>query len=256
MKELVINLEKDTVTIVDNGKRVTHPIGSPQAFSAISSTWLRSGWDTKYVYGFTWLGRPIIQLPEDMFRIQEVICGVKPDVIIETGVAHGGSLIFYASLCKAMDRGRVIGIDIEIRPHNRKAIEAHQLYDYITLIEGDSIDEQVLMEVKSLVEPTESVFVVLDSNHTKQHVLGELSAYSEFVSIDSYIVACDGIMETLVGAPRSNDDWMWNNPKAAAEEFVKNNEKFVIEEPQFLFNEGSVTERVTYWPSAFLRRTK
>ena len=113
-----------------------------------------------------------------------------------------------------------------------------------------------LMEVKSLLKPTECVFVVLDSNHTKQHVLGELSAYSEFVSIDSYIVACDGIMETLVGAPRSNDDWMWNNPKAAAEEFVKKNEKFVIEEPQFLFNEGSVTERVTYWPSAFLRRIK
>ncbi len=256
MKELVINLEKDTVTIVDDGKRVTHSIGSPEAFSAISSTWLRSGWDTKYVYGFTWLGRPIIQLPEDMFRIQEVICSVKPDVIIETGVAHDGSLIFYASLCKAMDRGRVIGIDIEIRPHNRKAIEAHQLYSYITLIEGDSIDEQALMQVKSLLKPTDRVFVVLDSNHTKQHVLGELWAYSEFVSVDSYIVACDGIIETLVGAPRSSDDWSWNNPKAAAEDFARNNENFIIEEPEFPFNEGAVTERITYWPSAFLRRMK
>ena len=254
MKEIVINLEKNTVTIVDDGKRVTHSIGSPEAFSAISSTWLRSGWDTKYVYGFTWLGRPIIQLPEDMFRIQEVIYSCKPDVIIETGVAHGGSLIFFASLCKAMDRGRVIGIDIEIRSHNRKAIEAHQLHDYITLIEGDSIDDQVLMQVKSLLKPTDRVFVVLDSNHTKQHVLEELRGYSNFVSKDSYIVACDGIMETLVGAPRSSDDWSWNNPKAAAEEFTKDNRSFLIEEPKFPFNEGKVTERVTYWPSAFLRR--
>jgi cephalosporin hydroxylase len=256
MEELVINFEKNTVTILKNGNRVTHSIGSPEAFSAISSTWLRSGWDTKYVYGFTWLGRPIIQLPEDMFRIQEVICFVKPDVILETGVAHGGSLIFYASLCKAMDHGRVVGIDIDIRPHNRKAIEAHQLYDYITLIEGDSIDDAVLTQVKSLLKPTDRAFVVLDSNHTKQHVLGELRAYSKFVAVDSYIVACDGIMETLVGAPRSSDDWSWNNPKAAAEEFTKNNKNFIMEEPEFLFNEGSITERVTYWPSAFLRRTK
>ena len=256
MKELVIDLEKDTVTIVENGERVTHSVGSAEAFAAISNIWLRSGWDTKYVYSFTWLGRPIIQLPEDMFRLQEVICRIKPDVIIETGVAHGGSLVFYASLCKATDSGRVIGIDIEIRPHNRKAIEEHELYEYITLIEGNSIDEQVLAEVKSLLEPAESVFVVLDSNHTKQHVLGELWAYSEFVSVDSYIVACDGIMETLVGAPRSSDDWSWNNPKAAAEEFAGNNDNYVLEEPEFSFNEGSVTKRVTYLPSAFLRRIK
>jgi cephalosporin hydroxylase len=256
MKKLVIDLEKDTATIVDNEKSITHSLGSPEAFSAISNTWLRSGWDTKYVYSFTWLGRPIIQLPEDMLRIQEVIYRIKPDVIIETGIAHGGSLVFYASLCKALDYGRIIGVDIEVRPHNRKAIESHELYDYITLVEGSSIDKQILMQVKSLLRPTERVFVVLDSNHTKQHVLEELSAYSNFVSVDSYIVACDGIMETLVGAPRSSDDWSWNNPKAAAEEFVKNNENFIIEEPEFAFNEGAITQRVTYWPSAFLRRIK
>jgi len=256
MKKLVIDLDKDTVTTVVNEERVTHSIGSPEAFSAISYAWLRSGWDAKYVYSFTWLGRPIIQLPEDMHRIQEVIYRIKPDVIIETGIAHGGSLVFYAGLCKAMDCGRVIGIDIEIRPHNRKAIEAHELYDYITLVEGNSIDKQILLQVKSLLKPTERVFVVLDSNHTKQHVLGELGAYSEFVSLDSYIVACDGIMENLAGAPRSSDDWSWNNPKAAAEEFVSNNDNFIIEEPEFAFNEGAITQRVTYWPSAFLRRVK
>lgn len=249
--------EKNDLVIVedDEGSKI-YEIGSPEAFSIISKLWLRAGWDTKYVYSFTWLGRPIIQLPEDMVRIQEAIYRVKPDVIIETGVAHGGSLVFYASLCKAMNRGRVIGIDIEIRPKNRKAIEEHELFEYITLVEGSSVDKQIVNSVKPMIKPGERAFVILDSNHSKQHVLAELDAYSDLVSVDSYIVACDGIMESLVGALRSSEDWSWNNPKAAAEEFVKTHDNFIIEEPEFPFNEGLITERVTYWPSAFLRRIK
>lgn len=254
MKKLIVDFENGQVTIENEEGCVNHSIGTQEAFSAISQAWLRSGWDTKYVYSFTWMGRPIIQLPEDLIRVQEVIYEVKPDVIIETGVAHGGSLVFYASLCKAMDRGRVIGIDIEIRPHNRKAIEEHELFEYITLVEGNSVDERVVSKVKAMVKPGEKVFVMLDSNHSKQHVLAELNAYSNLVSVGSYIVAADGIMETLVGAPRSSEDWSWNNPKAAAEEFVRTRDNFVIEEPEFPFNEGVITERVTYWPSAFLRR--
>src|SRR6478752_8011306 len=113
-------------------------LGSAEGFRAVSDAWLRVGWDAKYVYGFSWFGRPIIQLPEDMIRAQEAIYRVKPDVIVETGIAHGGSLIFYASLCKAMERGRVIGVDIEIRPHNRQAIEAHALSPLISLVEGNA----------------------------------------------------------------------------------------------------------------------
>lgn len=177
-------------------------------------------------------------------------------MIIETGIAHGGSLVFYASLCKAMNRGRVIGIDIEIRPHNREAIESHELFEYITLIEGDSIDKRIVSIVRSLVHVDEEVIVILDSNHTKQHVLRELRAYSELVSVGSYLVACDGIMENLIGAPRSEEDWSWNNPKAAAEEFVTENDRFVLAEPEFPFNEGMITKRVTYWPSAFVRRRR
>ena len=249
--------EKNDLLIVegDEGLKI-YEIGSPEAFSIISKLWLRSSWDTKYVYSFTWMGRPIIQLPEDMVRVQEVIFSIKPDVIIETGVAHGGSLVFYASLCKAMNRGQVIGIDIEIRPHNRKAIEEHELFEYITLVEGSSVDESVVNSVKAKVKPEEKVLVMLDSNHSKQHVLAELNAYSELVSVGSYIVAADGIMESLVEAPRSSEDWSWNNPKAAAEEFVRTHDNFGIEEPKFPFNEGLITERVTYWPSAFLRRIK
>jgi cephalosporin hydroxylase len=207
-----------------------------------------------HVYSFTWMGRPVIQLPEDMLRLQEVIFSVQPDVIIETGVAHGGSLVFYASLCKLMNKGRVIGIDVNIRPHNRKAIESHTLASLITLVEGDSIDPGIIARVRTLVNRGEVVLVLLDSKHTKQHVLAELNSYAPLVSKGSYIVAMDGIIEELVGAPRSEPDWTWNNPRAAALEFVKNNPDFVIEEPEFLFNEGRVSERVTYWPDGFIKR--
>lgn len=249
-----IDTENGRVTIDDLTGSRTYPIGSPEAFAVISRAWLRSGWDSKHVYSFTWMGRPIIQLPEDMIRIQEVIYSVQPDVIIETGVAHGGSLVFYASLCKVMEKGRVIGVDIEIRLHNRKAIESHPLFPFITLIEGSSIDTAVVDQIKAQVKPGQTVLVLLDSCHTKAHVLAELNAYSPLVTKGSYIVAMDGIMERLVGAPRTQPDWSWNNPRQAALEFVSQNSDFIIEEPAFLFNEGSVCERVTYWPSGFIKR--
>ena len=150
---------------------------TPEAFEAVSAAWLRCGWDVKYVYGFTWMGRPVIQLPEDMIRIQEVIWRVRPDVIVETGVAHGGSLVFYASLFEAMDHGRVIGIDIEIRRHNRIAIEAHPLASRITLIQGSSAAPGTLAAVRHGIAPGESVLVVLDSNHSRAHVEAELDLY-------------------------------------------------------------------------------
>ncbi len=250
----MIVIEENRVTVGNGSGAVSYPMDSPEAFAAVSRAWLRCGWDTKYVYSFTWLGRPIIQLPEDMFRIQEVLFAVKPDVIIETGVAHGGGLIFYASLCKAMGRGRVIGVDVEIRPHNRAAIEGHDLFPYITLVEGDSVAPATLDRVKAQLSPEERVFVVLDSNHTKEHVLRELEAYAPLVTPGSYIVAADGIMQDLVGAPRSGADWSWNNPRRAALEFAQQNTDFAVEEPTFPFNEGVVAERVTYWPDAFLKR--
>jgi cephalosporin hydroxylase len=238
-------------SVADSGE---YPLGSAEGFRILSSLWLRAGWDTKYVYSFSWLGRPVIQLPEDLIRVQEVIFGVKPDVIIETGVAHGGSLVFYATLCRAMRKGRVIGIDIDVRPHNRAAIEAHELRDVITLIDGSSVDPAVVERVRDSVSPGETAFVVLDSSHTKSHVLMELESYAPLVSPGSYIVAADGIMASLAGAPRSSPDWTWNNPKAAVADFIRNHREFVVDEPRFPFNEGRIDERVTYWPSAFLKR--
>lgn len=249
-----IDLEQGLIHVTSGARAGVYRFDSPEAFSIMSEAWLRVGWDNKHVYSFTWMGRPIIQLPEDMVRLQETIYQVKPDVIIETGIAHGGSLVFYASLLKAMGRGRVIGVDIEIRPHNRAALEAHELFSLITLVEGSSISQETIERVKALIEPNERVMVFLDSCHTKDHVLAELRAYSPLVTKGSYIVAMDGIMGNLVGAPRTQPDWSWNNPKTAAKEFVENNSEFVLEEPEFVFNEGSVKERVTYWPGGFIRR--
>ncbi len=253
---IIIDTEKSLIKICHGGISQEYEIGSPEAFAMISAAWLRSGWDNKYVYSFTWLGRPIIQLPEDLIRIQEVIYMMRPDVIIETGIAHGGSLVFYASLCKMMDHGRVIGVDVEIRPHNRQALESHMLKPYFTLIEGDSVDPLIVKQVKSLVRPEEKVLVMLDSCHSKEHVLAELEAYAPLVGVGSYIIAADGIMGQLEGAPRTQPDWSWNNPKQAAIEFVRDNHDFIIEEPEFQFNEGSIAERVTYWPGGFIKRIK
>lgn len=255
----MIIIDGDTITIRDGLSGETHDckLGSREGFELLSRLWLRAGWDTKYVYTFTWLGRPVIQLPDDLVRVQEVIYQQKPDVIVETGVAHGGSLVFYAGLCRAMGRGRVIGVDIQIRAHNRAAIEAHELADLITIVEGSSIDPGIVDRVAGMIRPSETVFVILDADHTKRHVLAELEAYSQLVSVGSYIVAADGIMEMLVGAPRSREDWAWNNPKAAARKFVGTHPDFILDEPPFAFNEGVVKDRVvTYWPGAFLRRVR
>lgn len=243
------------LVVVENGDEAqTYAIGTPGAFAVISDAWLRCGWDNKHVYSFTWLGRPMIQLPEDMVRLQEVIYTVQPDVIVETGVAHGGSLIFHASLCKAMEKGRVIGVDIEIRQHNREAVESHPLFPFITLIEGDSVAPETVDEVRAHIRPDDRVLIFLDSRHSKEHVLAELAAYAALTTKGSYIVAMDGIMQQVVGAPRTEPDWNWNNPRSAALEFVQQNPDFEIVEPDFLFNEGNVSERVTYWPDGFIRR--
>lgn len=251
---LKIDIERGLVEVDGPQGTVTHAIGSPEAFEWISRAWLRSGWDGKYVYSFAWMGRPIIQLPDDVLRMQEALYAVKPDLVIETGVAHGGSLVFYASLFRAMGRGRVVGVDIEIRPHNRRAIESHEMADLITLIEGSSTAPAVVHQVAAQIRPGETVMVILDSNHSKQHVRDELEAYGPLVTPGSYIVATDGIMGELVGAPRSQADWGWNNPRAAAADFLAAHPEFELAPPAFPFNESTLSHRVTYWPGAWLRR--
>lgn len=241
-----------SIITLESGR--TLPFDSPEAFSVVSRAWLRLGWDLKYVYGFSWLGRPIIQLPEDVLAIQELIYTHAPDIVIETGVAHGGSLVLYASILEAMGRGQVIGVDVDIRRGNRQAIEKHRLSHRITLVEGDSVQPETVNRVAAMVPSGSRVLVILDSNHSFAHVSGELEAYSSLLEIGDWLVACDGIMESLKGAPRSSDDWDWNNPAHAAREFVARHGNFVLDDAPRGFNEGSILERVTYWPSAYLRR--
>lgn len=252
--KLSIDTAERVIEIQAEGGPKRVPLYSREGFELLSDLWLKVGWDQKYSYTFTWLGRPMIQLPEDVLRLQEVIFNVQPDVIIETGVAHGGSLIFHATLCKAMGRGRVIGIDVKIRPENRRAIEGHFLSPFITLIEGSSTDPQIVSLVKSLVKPGERVLVILDSNHTAAHVAEELEAYHGLVAPGSYIVATDGIMKDLSDVPRGTPEWDMDNPVTAAVEFCRKHPNFTIEQPAWGFNESALGKNLTYWPSAWLRR--
>jgi cephalosporin hydroxylase len=247
-----IEIDTDAKTLVADG--ASAPLYSNEAFRMLSDLWLSTGWNQKYTYTFSWLGVPIIQLPEDMIRYQEVVARLRPDVIVETGVAHGGSAVFSASLCRLLGKGRVVAIDIEIRPHNRRAIEAHPLADLITLVDGSSTAASVVEAAKAEIRPGECVLVVLDSNHSYAHVLAELEAYAPLVTPGSYIVATDGIMQDLSDAPRGSAHWGRDNPAAAARDFAAAHPEFVIEQPAWPFNESTLSANVTHWPDAWLRR--
>ena len=253
---IVIDTEMKSLKVESQTGEKNIYLFTKEAFELISSLWVRIGWNQKYQYTFTWLGRPIIQLPEDVMRVQEVIYHLKPNVIIETGIAHGGSLILWACLCKAMNKGRVIGVDIEIRPHNRKAIEEHELSPWITLIEGDSTDSAILERIVSMINADDIVLVILDSNHTKHHVLAELDAYHKIITPGSYIVATDGIMQGLYDVPRGQPAWINDNPTEAAIEFAQSHPDFVIEQPSWVFNESDLNKNITHWPGAWLRKIR
>lgn len=243
----MIEVDREHGTITLDGR--TLPIDSAEGFAALSDAWLDAAMRIKQQYTFTWFGRPVIQFGDDLVRLQELIFRVQPDVIVETGVAHGGSLIFFATLCKALGRGRVIGVDVAIRPHNRVAIEAHPLAPLTTLIEADSIAPATVAAVKAQIQPGETVVVMLDSNHTRAHVLAELEAYAPLVGPGSYIIAMDGGgMELAARSARGMaQQWDIDNPNAAAREFARTHPEFVLEQPPFLFNESGLTE----WSAAF-----
>ncbi len=253
---LTVDTEKQVVIHEEEGRKERFDLYSTEAFDLLSKAWLKVGWNQRYHYTFSWLGRPVIQLPDDLIRYQETIWSLKPDVIIETGVAHGGSLIFSASMCKLVGKGKVIGIDIDVRPHNRKAIEEHELFPYITIIQGSSVDPAIVSQVRAQIKKEDKVLVLLDSNHTKEHVLKELEAYAPFVTEGSYIIAADGLMEDLADTPRGKEEWLNNNPKVAVQEFAKNHPEFELQEPAWPFNESPLNKNITHWPSAWLKRRK
>jgi len=196
-----------------------------------ANCFLRESIKPLYSYNFSWMGRPIIQYPQDIIIMQEILWSLKPDLVIETGIAHGGSIIFYASILELIGKGEVLGIDIEIRPHNRKAIEKHPMYKRITMIEGDSVSGVVLDEVREKVRGKKTVLVCLDSNHTHDHVLNEMKSYSPFVTKGSYLIVFDTVIEELPNDFYPDRPWSKsNNPKTAVRDFLKMNDRFTIDQ--------------------------
>ena len=195
-----------------------------------AQTFMRESILPNYSYNFSWLGRPIIQYPQDMIAMQEIIWQVKPDLIIETGIAHGGSLIFHSSMLELLGGdGKVLGIDIDIREHNRVEIEKHRMYKRITMIEGSSIDEEIVRQVYDFANNKKQVLILLDSMHTHDHVLKELQLYSPLVTKGSYLVVFDTIIEDMPDDMFTDRPWgKGNNPKTAVWEFLKTNDRFKI----------------------------
>ena len=223
-------------------------IYSPEGFAVVANLWTRSNWQRKLSYEVTWLGIPIIQLPEDILMVQELVWKNRPDVIVESGVAHGGALILYASLCDLMGRGRVIGVDIEIRKYNRLAIESHPASRRITLIEGSSTDASTMDAIRGRIQPSESVMVMLDSNHTRDHVRAELELYAPLIGPGGYIVVFDEVMPLVADAPNGKPSWDLDNPLEAVRDFLNTH-------PDFEVDRSYERMTTTYCHSGFLRRT-
>lgn len=192
--------------------------------------WLCQVSQYNYAYNFTWMGRPIIQAPQDLVALQEIIFDVKPDLIIETGIAHGGSLIFYASMLELLGKGEVLGIDIDIRTHNFEEIVNHPMYKRISMIEGSSVDNGIAEKVRAFAKGKKRVLVSLDSNHTHEHVLKELELYADLVSVGSYCVVFDTLIEDIPKDFYDDRDWEpSNNPKTAVWKFLETRDNFEVD---------------------------
>jgi cephalosporin hydroxylase len=207
-------------------------MGTDQALQEKTRDWFNHASRHEYSYHFEWMGRPIIQFPQDMVAMQEIIWRVKPDIIVETGIAHGGSLIFYASIMQMMRiHGKVLGIDIDIRPHNKKALDEHMMRDRIEMIQGSSIEEGIFSKVKDIVDTYEKPLVILDSNHTHDHVRQELELYADFVRKDSYLLVFDTVVEFMDKELSSKRPWgHGNNPYTAVQDFLKGNNRFEVDQ--------------------------
>ena len=242
-------------------------LGADKEMAALSSGWLNRANNFKYSYHFEWMGRPIIQYPQDIVAMQELIWSVKPDLIIETGIAHGGSLIFSASMLALLDlsdalangstidpatsRRKVLGVDIDIRRHNRAAIEAHPMASRIQMIQGSSIAPEIVEQVKQAAKDYDRILVCLDSNHTHDHVLAELEAYAPLTSVGSYCVVFDTVIDDMPADMFPDRPWgPTNNPKTAVRKYLESNDQFVIDK---LVEDK---RQLTVAPSGYLKRVR
>lgn len=215
----------------------------------VAMVWIKAAAANKLSYEIDWLGVPVIQTPEDLVLMQELIFKVQPDFIIECGIAHGGGLIFYASLLELIGHGRVIGVDIEIREHNRKVLEIHPLSKRIEMIERSSVSDETIKKIKDRVPESSKVIVCLDSDHTKAHVLEELELYQDFIIPGCYFVVFDTVISELAKAGIDPEKYLNNSPKEAVEEFLKNNDNFEIDKT---FNKLYISDSL----NGYLKRVK
>lgn len=237
---------------LEEKKQNIENLGKNEELQKLGLSFLTETANNKYSYNFSWLGIPIIQFPQDIIALQEIIWNVKPDLIIETGVAHGGSLILSASILELIgDEALVVGIDIDIRSHNRDAIENHPMFKRIKLLEGSSISEEILEQVREIAKDKKNILVILDSNHTHDHVLEELNLYSPFVTKDNYCIVFDTVIEDM--PENSFPDRPWgkgDNPKTAVWEFLDNNDEFFIDK------ELENKLLITVAPDGYLKKVK
>ena len=219
---------------------------------AKASAFMTESLRAEYSYNFSWMGRPVIQYPQDLLALQEIIWRVKPDLVIETGIAHGGSLVFHASMLELLGGdGRVLAVDNEIRPHNRTAIESHPLFHRITMLEGSSLDDDIVAQVRAIAGASSTVMLCLDSNHTHDHVLGELEAYAPLVSVGSYAVVFDGVVQDMPESFSAERPWgPGNNPLTAIREFLARSSDFAVD--------SAIQDKllITAAPSGYLKRLR
>ena len=216
---------------IANDRKTIDAMAADQALREIRVSLYEYFIKYRYSYNFNWYGRPIIQYPDDIMAMQEILFSVQPDLIVETGVAHGGSLILYASLCQLMGKGEVLGIDIDIRAPNRAAIEAHPMQGRITLLNASSTSATAIAKASEMARGKDKVMVILDSNHTHQHVRDELRLYSDLVGEGSYLIVCDTAIEYCSADNWAGRDWgKGNNPKTAVDEFLRENDRFAVDE--------------------------
>ena len=218
-----------SLTLDDHGERTTVDLYSRDGLAMLTNLWIKVAAEHRVMYEPMWLGRPIIQFPSDVVAVQEMLWEVRPDAVIETGVAHGGSLVLSASILELIGKGKVIGVDIEIRPHNRKAIQEHALSKRIELIEGSSIAQETVTKVREAIAGAERVMVILDSNHSYAHVLQELNLYAPLVSPGSYLIAHDGAQAWVSDIPRGKPEWREDNPLRAIHDFLASTHEFRID---------------------------
>jgi len=236
---------------VKRNLKVIKEMNNDKEFVKLSRKWFDKAYSYEYLYHFTWLGRPIIQFPNDLIVLQELIWETKPDLIIETGIARGGSLIFYASMLQLIGKGKVIGIDVDIRKHNRIEIEKHPMFKRIHMIENSSTKEETISKISKFTKNKKNIMVVLDSNHTYEHVLKELELYSNFVKKGNYLIVFDTMIDDMQDKMFKNRPWgKKNNPKIAVDEFLKKNKRFKMDK------ENNRKLMITSTPYGFLKCIK